>query len=147
MKTASLLGIVLLLGGCASEPPAAPPLPPASSSNAFDFAKRPVHQAPYIVGTSTEDELIAKRGPPISKTVDNDGTRTDTYPALMTYIDFTGDKPREVAKPRPTTNGSKINVIYIYSGDRILRHIKSDIVSVGADGQEQHQVSDVDDAS
>jgi len=142
----SLLGAVLL-AGCAPEPPPAPLAPPAHNTNDFDFAKRPVHQAPYIVGISTENELIAKRGTPVSKVIGNDGTRTDTYPALMTYIDFSGDKPREVAKPRPTTNGSKINVVYIYSADGILRHIKSDIVSIGADGQEHHQVSVVDDAS
>jgi len=144
VKTALLLGVLPLLVSCASEPPAPPP---AASSNAFSFAKPPVHQAPYIVGTSTEDELIAKRGAPVSKIVDKDGMRTDTYPAVMTYIDFSGDKPREVSKPRPTANGSKINVIYVYSADGILRHIKSDIVSAEPDGQEHHQVADVDDAS
>lgn len=147
MKIASLLGAILLLTGCASEPPPAPPSTPARTASDFDFAKRPVHQAPYIVGTSTEDELIAKRGAPVTRAVDNDGTRSDTYPALMTYIDFSGDKPREVMKPRATTSGSKINVIYIYSADGILRRIMSDIVSIGADGQEHHQVADVNDAS
>lgn len=139
MKTLGLLGM-LLLAGCASEPPAAP------APNPFAFAaNRPAPQPPYIVGTSTEDELVAKRGAPIDKVVDKDGTRTDTYPALMKYIDFSGDKPKEVTGPRPGANGSKINVIYIYSADGILRHIKSDIVSIGADGQEQHLVSDVGD--
>jgi len=139
VKTMGLLG-VLLLAGCASEPPAAPAPDP------FAFAaNRPAPKAPYIIGTSTEDELIAKRGAPISHVVADDGTRTDTYPALTKYIDFSGDKPKEVTGPRPGTNSSKINVIYIYSADGILRHIKSDIVSIGADGQEQHLVSDVGD--
>ncbi len=138
MKTVGLLG-VLLLAGCASEPPSAP------ASDPFAFAaNRPAPQAPYIVGTSTEDELVAKRGAPVSHIVGNDGTRTDTYPALMKYIDFSGDKPKEVTGPRPGTNSSKINVIYIYSADGILRRIKSDIVSTGPDGQERHQVADVD---
>lgn len=140
MKTVSLLAI-LLLAGCTAEPPPAPQPTPLFAL----AADRPTPQAPYIVGRSTEDEVIAKRGAPASKVVNKDGTRTDTYPAPMTCFESSGDKPKEKAGPRPCPSSWKINEIYVYSADGMLRHIKSDIVSIGPDGQEQHSVSDVDD--
>lgn len=126
MKTALLLGAVLL-AGCAPEA-----LPPPIA-----------HSGPYTVGGSTEDELFAAKGPPVSRIVDDDGTRTDVYPAKMKFIDFRGGMRKEMdIPPADGNNLPEVKPLYVYSRDGILRHMRSDIVSKGADGQEHHQVSE-----
>ena len=85
----------------------------------------------------------AAKGQPVGHTVDDDGTRTDTYPAKTKFIDFSGGTRKETdTRPEGRDDLPVIMLLYVYSPDGILRHMRSDIVSKAADGQEHHQVSE-----
>jgi hypothetical protein len=115
--------------------------------------ERPSQINPYQLGISTEAQLAARRGQPLSRTVADDGTITDIYRmepggfTLNTLAKVGADgKPTpiamsEVAGKYPPEDLA-VRVRYIYSPDGVLRKILDEFPMIGADGHIQYEVVD-----
>ena len=119
--------------GCATKPPAPSP----------DAAIDAIRQGPYTKGKSTEDELFAFKGQPLSHETAADGTRTDIYPTQMTYLDGSSGTIKVVKGP---TNIPNMRTLYVYSADGVLRRILLDTITKGANGEDEHHIVEAQDS-
>jgi hypothetical protein len=134
VKAVLVIGIAVL-AGCASKSQT-----PAPQLSSFGAMAKAAAEGPYKIGISTEDELFAAKGTPISHTVADDGTRTDIYPGFFTHID--GASGKLVISPIPD-GLPKIKMHYVYSADGILRHVASEMTTKGPNGEEKTATTDV----
>jgi len=136
MKIGLMLGMAAALAGCATQPP---PLDPDVAAKI-----KAMREGPYTRGKSTEDELFAVRGQPLSRVVADDGTRTDIYTSLSIHLDGAGGTVRIVNVPDPP-DMPDIRTHYVYSSDGILRHILFDTITKGPSGEDQHHIEEAQD--
>jgi len=140
MKTGLWIGMVIL-AGCASKPhESALPL------SDFGMMQKEAAEGPYKVGKSTEDELIAVKGTPLSRTVANDGAREDVYQSFFTYTVGSGSSKKLVHAPTPK-GMPDFKIHYLYSADGILRGVKAEMIANGANGPGQTTMVDVTNGS
>jgi hypothetical protein len=136
MKIGLLLGLAAALTACAPKPP---PLDPDVAAKI-----KAMREGPYTRGKSTEDELFAARGQPLSRTVADDGTRTDIYLPVTIHLDGSSGTMKIVNAPNPA-DMPDIRTHYVYSSDGILRHILFDTITKGPDGEDQHHIDEAQD--
>jgi len=128
------LGVAVLVG-CATKAPAQALSP--------DAAIDAIRQGPYTKGRSTENELFAFRGQPLSRETAADGTRTDIYPTQMTYVDGSGGTLKVVRGPANIPN---MRTHYVYSADGVLQRILLDTITKGPNGEDEHHIAEAQDS-
>jgi len=114
-----VLAIVALVAGCASQTRHTP----------LFFAAEP---PPDIVGKTSEAELLARRGPPLSQMTASDGNHVDVYYVLVSrrssFRSLTSPpsaNPGDLL-PADGSNGlPDIKIEYVFSSDGILREMRT----------------------